>query len=66
MSKPKKEISPSQAIGVLEMMLYKHECNSAFIDFDSDDEEEVEQAEWYNETKQSLQLAIKTLKEKEK
>lgn len=58
-----KEITKEKAIDVLETMLYEHENNNAFIDFDSDDEEEMEQAEWWRETKQAYELAIKTLKE---
>ena len=58
-----KVITKEKAIDVLETMLYEHENNNAFIDFDSDDEEEMEQAEWWRETKQAYELAIKTLKE---
>lgn len=58
-----KEITKEKAIEVLGLMLYQHENNNAFIDFDSEDEEEIEQANWWRETKQAYELAIKTLKE---
>lgn len=58
-----KEISKEKAIDILKVMLYDHENNCGFIDFDSNDEEEMEQANWWRETKQAFELAIKTLKE---
>ena len=61
-----KTISIEDAIDRLQTMLFLHTNNCGFIDFNSDDEEEIEQAECWLETKQTLELAIKTLKEKEK
>ena len=56
------KISNSMAASVLESMLYEHNCNSAFIDFDSDDDDEIEKKETWEMRKQALETAIQTLK----
>lgn len=61
----KRKYKPStrkEAIGVLNMMLYELECNSAFIDFSSFDDEEIERQEDWKERKEALELAIKCLR----
>lgn len=57
-----KPISKRNAISTLNMMLYELECNSAFIDFSSFDDEEVERQENWKERKEALELAIKCLR----
>jgi hypothetical protein len=58
------EMNVEQASSILRMMLYEHECNSACIDFDSNDDEEIERSIEWKKRKQALELAIKTLKGK--
>lgn len=51
-----------KAIDVLKIMLWKHECNSSFIDFDSEDEDEVQMAEDWTNEKEALEAGIMALK----
>lgn len=50
-------ITKKKAASILNTMLYKHKCNSAFIDFDEDKEEAVE----WTEKKEALEIAIQCL-----
>ena len=53
-------MTKKKAASILGTMLYKHECNSAFIDFDEDKEEALE----WKEKKEALEMAIQCLKER--
>jgi hypothetical protein len=57
----KKRMTKAQAASVLDSMLYEHRCKSAWIDFDSEDDDEIEKAEEWNERYEALQIAIKVL-----
>ena len=55
----KTAMTKKRAAAVLNTMLYEHNCSSAYIDFDCD--EDKERAEEWTETKEALELAIKCL-----
>lgn len=59
--KEKKRMTKAKAASVLDLMLYELDCDSAWIDFDSEDDDEIEKAEDWNERYEALQIAIKVL-----
>ena len=50
-------ITKKKAASILDTMLYEHKCNSAFIDFDEDEEAAFE----WTEKKEALEMAIQYL-----
>lgn len=53
-------MTKKKAASILGTMLYEHKCNSAFIDFDEDEEEALE----WTEKKEALEMAIQCLEGK--
>lgn len=50
------------AAAIIGEMLYEHECNSAWIDFSSENDEDVEKAEEWLEKREAMQMAIEALR----
>lgn len=60
------KMTKEEAASVLNTMLYEHHCNSAWIDFNSEDDDEMEKADEWNERNEALKIAIEVLKKKKK
>lgn len=53
------KMTKKKAASILSTMLYEHKCQSAYIDFDC--EQDKERAQEWTEKKEALELAIKYL-----
>lgn len=53
------KMTKKKAASILSTMLYEHKCQSAYIDFDC--EQDKERAQEWTEKKEALELAIKSL-----
>lgn len=49
------------ATDVIKRMLYEHECNSAWIDFSSESDDEIAKAKDWEERQKAMQMAIRAL-----
>ena len=54
-------MTKAYAADVIKGMLFEHECNSAWIDFSSENDEDVEKAEEWSEKREAMQMAIRAL-----
>lgn len=57
-----KRMTKAYAAAIIGEMLYEHECNSAWIDFSSECDDEIEKAERWEERQKAMQMAIRALK----
>lgn len=57
-----KRMTKARAAAIIGEMLYEHECNSAWIDFSSENDEDVEKAEEWLEKREAMQMAIEALR----
>ena len=55
-------MTKAYAADVIKGMLFEHECNSAWIDFSSENDDEIAKAEEWEERQKAMQMAIRALK----
>ena len=55
-------MTKARAAAIIGEMLYEHECNSVWIDFSSECDDEIEKAERWEERQKAMKMAIRVLK----
>lgn len=55
-------MTKAYAADVIKGMLFEHECNSAWIDFSSENDEDAEKAEEWEKRREAMQMAIEALR----
>ena len=54
-------MTKAYATDVIKRMLFEYECNSAWIDFSSESDDEIAKAEEWEERQKAMQMAIRVL-----
>ena len=57
-----KRMTKAHAAAIIGEMLYEHECNSAWIDFSSENDDEIAKAEELEERQKAMRMAIEALR----